>query len=623
MVSLNENLLTKEECVFIKHIGIPTDENGCRIEKKLAKSLCVTRTDEETIVIEYSRLCELYRGLALLKEDLLPGESRKQPRALDSLAVMLDCSRNAVPTVEALKIYILDLAALGFDQLQLYTEDTYEIKEYPYFGHLRGRYTAEEIRELDAFAKNYGVELVPAVQTLAHLNAIFKWGCFEEIHDADDILLCGEEKTYEFIDHMMASIRSMYSTDKIHIGMDEAHMMGLGKYFDRNGYHDRMEIFLKHIQRITEIAHKYGFKPMMWSDMYFKAFSKGDRFCESRGVMFNREVLEQIPEDMALIGWNYWVQPDGWYEEMIATHLAMEREFIFGGGFQKWTGFCPTTHHALTACRQGLSASYHYNIRKVILTGWGDDGAEGSMYMMLPGLALYAESCYLGDMSDEAIDHRLQILFGRSLRDFYLAEEIHAIPDHVKNDETPPRDINKLLLWNDPLLGLYDRHILPGTNVHLAKTAELLRTAAEHGDRFDYVFETLYRLCDFLAAKAEIGITLRNAFLKGDKTRLLGIKETIPLMVEKLDFFHVTFRKNWLRENKIFGFEVQDIRFGTLRARLVYTEQILDCYLKGEVSSIPELEEPTLYVDCREDDPEKPLHAITLHWKQIVSANSL
>ena len=41
---------------------------------------------------------------------------------------MLDCSRNAVMTVEALKRWIDLTADLGYNTLLLYTEDTYEIE---------------------------------------------------------------------------------------------------------------------------------------------------------------------------------------------------------------------------------------------------------------------------------------------------------------------------------------------------------------------------------------------------------------------------------------------------------------------------------------------------------------
>lgn len=620
MIAINPNTLTTEEMRFIRHIGLKTDENGYQLKKLTGTHLRV-RIEEKSVIIEYARLCELYRGLALLKEEFAEGEVKDQPAGFEMLGAMLDCSRNAVPTVEMLKEYILDLASLGFNQLQLYTEDTFEIKEYPYFGYHRGRYTAEEIREVDSFARLYGVELVPAVQTLAHLNAMFKWFAFEEIHDVDDILLCGDQKTYDFLDSMIASLRSMYSTDKINIGMDEAHMMGLGKYLDQNGYHDRLEIFLEHIGHVVDIVHKYGFKPMMWSDMYFKLFSKGDRLCESRGVTFDRKTLDMIPEDLSLVCWNYWVQPEGWYQDMIETHLAMERDVIFSGGFQKWTGFCPTTHHSLTASRQALTAVCKCGVRKVLVTGWGDDGAEGSAYLMLPGFALYAEQCYTGKMDDEALDHRLSVLFGRSLSDFSLLEEPHRIPDCTENEEIPPRNLNKILLWNDPLLGLYDRHILPGTNAHLQRTAERLKEQTERGDRFDYVFETVYYLCRFLALKSEIGNRLREAYQSGETDRLCEIKDAIPQMIERLEALHAVFRRNWLRENKVFGFDVQDIRFGAQRERLLYTKEILERYLNGEVASIPELDEPSLYMDCRGEDEKKSLHFCTQFWRQIATVN--
>ena len=57
----------------------------------------------------------------------------------DSLGVMLDCSRNAVMTVDELKRYITVLNKMGYNQFQLYTENTYEIEGEPYFGYHRGR----------------------------------------------------------------------------------------------------------------------------------------------------------------------------------------------------------------------------------------------------------------------------------------------------------------------------------------------------------------------------------------------------------------------------------------------------------------------------------------------------
>ena len=86
---------------------------------------------------------------------------------------MLDCSRSAVLNIATCKKLIVMLAKLGYNALELYTEDTYEIPSEPYFGHIRGRYTQKELKELDAYAKQYGIELIPCIQTLAHLDNIF------------------------------------------------------------------------------------------------------------------------------------------------------------------------------------------------------------------------------------------------------------------------------------------------------------------------------------------------------------------------------------------------------------------------------------------------------------------
>ena len=91
------------------------------------------------------------------------------------LGVMLDCSRNAVMSVAELKNFILTLKKTGYNCLQLYTEDTYEIEGEPQFGYRRGKYTKAELKEIDAFAKKNGVELMPCIQTLAHLNQIFRY----------------------------------------------------------------------------------------------------------------------------------------------------------------------------------------------------------------------------------------------------------------------------------------------------------------------------------------------------------------------------------------------------------------------------------------------------------------
>ena len=189
------------------------------------------------------------------------------------LGVMLDCSRNAVMKVSELKKFILMLKKMGYNLLQLYTEDTYEIEGEPLFGYMRGRYTQSELKEIDAFCQLHNVELMPCIQTLAHLNQLTAHFAYNDITDLNDILLVGEEKTYDLIDKMLLTCSKCFTSRRINIGMDEANMIGLGKYLTKNGYQGSYQVLLKHLERVCEIAKKHGFTPVMWSDMFFSNFT--------------------------------------------------------------------------------------------------------------------------------------------------------------------------------------------------------------------------------------------------------------------------------------------------------------------------------------------------------------
>lgn len=176
-------------------------------------------------------------------------------KSIRSLGIMLDCSRDAVYSVETLKRYFGLLKKMGYTYVQLYTEDVYEVEGEPYFGYLRGRYTKRELKELDAAARENGLELVPCIQTLAHLGGIARWNEYSKTCiDFGDILLAGEERTYELIEKMFQTCAECFTSRRINIGMDEAHMVGLGKYLDRHGYENRFDILLNHLTRVAQIA---------------------------------------------------------------------------------------------------------------------------------------------------------------------------------------------------------------------------------------------------------------------------------------------------------------------------------------------------------------------------------
>ena len=161
--------------------------------------------------------------------------------------IMLDCSRNAVMQVSQVKKMMDYMCAMGYNTVMLYIEDTYEVDNQPYFGYLRGRYSLKELKEIDSYANEKGMEFIPCIQTLAHLNALMHWPQYIDMRDCEDILCAGDEKVYKLIKDIFASLDKVLTSRTINIGMDEAYLMGRGRYMDINGACDRTEILINHL----------------------------------------------------------------------------------------------------------------------------------------------------------------------------------------------------------------------------------------------------------------------------------------------------------------------------------------------------------------------------------------
>src|SRR5699024_3461005 len=167
----------------------------------------------------------------------------------------------------------------------LYMEDTYEIKSEPYFGYMRGRYSQDELKELDDYAYELGIELIPCIQTLAHLEEFLKWSNATKYKDTRGALLLESEDTYTFVENMIQSASAPFRSKKIHIGMDEAEEVGRGIYLNKNGYKPRFELMSTHLSRVLDICENNGLDATMWSDMFLKLASQtGDVYDASTEI---------------------------------------------------------------------------------------------------------------------------------------------------------------------------------------------------------------------------------------------------------------------------------------------------------------------------------------------------
>src|SRR5699024_3099587 len=104
------------------------------------------------------------------------------------------------------------------------------------------------------------------------------------------------------------------------------------------------------------------------------------------------------------------------------------------------------------------------------------------------------------------------------------------------------------------------------------------------------------KLSRVLALKANIGVTLKEAYDHGDQAKLAKIaRDIIPEIIQRVNDLREAHRRQWLTIHKPFGWEVIDIRYGGLISRLDTARKRINDYIHRDIDSIAELEEERLY----------------------------
>lgn len=583
--------------------------------RRLLPILDVTEGDGITVVAErgerigvslkggkatvyYRDKAHFFRGLGLLAENAKRSDAFDitEDGYFEFISHMLDSSRCAVPRVSTVKRLLDFLALMGYNSMMLYTEDTIELKERPYFGHLRGRYTEAELREIDDYAYEYGIEIIPCIECYAHMERYLIWAEAAPIKDTQNILLAREPKTFEFIDLLIGTVSRIFRSRRVHIGMDESHEMGRGKFLDRHGYVPPFEIFNEYMGELDKIIRKHGLSPMMWSDMYFRVHAADGLDYYSPDTEIPESTKRLIPANMTEVFWYYGETTyDDCEDFMLKKHIALDRPVIMATGAWSWVGHFPEFHMMEITNRKSLSACRRQGVKDVMLTVWSNDNAECELYSNLISLSYFAELCYDKDASDEKLRDRFEAVTGGDYRLFHSTSYYHN--DFENSTEFAHRDhrfFGKQLFWQDPLGGLYENALWKKPmSDHYAYAKNVF--AGEHGGRWAYVYDYAYTVMDYLHKKTYIAERLVSAYKADDRATLREMAEShIPEAIEKCRALHKAHKAIWFRNNKAQGWQNMDVRYAGMAARFETLRELICDYLDGVTDKIEELEDERL-----------------------------
>ena len=161
------------------------------------------------------------------------------------------------------------------------------------------------------------------------------------------------------------------------------------------------------------------------------------------------------------------------------------------------------------------------------------------------------------------------------------------------------------MLWDDPLLQIYYKEMLgekgetywSGVQQEWERLeSELTKELSAHNFEPGVCGDLHHaqNLLKVLRGKLRV-MDLGHKFALSTGAERIDIgnelKSLLPGLVEDFAVLEESFRRNWYARGKSYGFEVMQIRLAGQRARLCELRRRVDGVLRGELESIPELED--------------------------------
>lgn len=603
----------------IKLINLPEElENGIgRVAEKLSfeitsdgaeiyvatgNNIQVKKSGNE-ISVTYKEKIHFFRAMGLLSEHLKKGgdfDITEEPQ-FDTTGIMPDLSTGAVFNQKTTFEFLDYMAIMGLNVYYMYIEDLYELPGRKYFGYKRSKYSDTEMKAIDDYAFDYGIEVIPCIQTLGHLASYLRWPEAGDVKETANEISVDKEETYQFIEDMIKASMSQLRTKRVHIGMDEAFGLGRSEWaLKKYGLRSQVDLFTDHLVKVAKICDNLGYKPMIWNDFIFCLYSETGINKYDRETVIPQEVMDRFPKNVQLVYWHYGEELNGCDEYMIQKNQEFGCDVIFAGGLLMWTNALPDNMLSYEATEEALLACKSTGLKEVFTTLWCSTTKACNCIYGLLHMQQYAEHTYSSTVTEEKLKERFEACTGASYDAFMNMSQFGNIFDgrEYKYEEYAKRFRGQKFMWQDVFPGQFD-FLLKEQKMseHYAKWADYYKNLCNEDDKWFYIYNTARLIFDFLSTKTYIAENMRDKYLEGDEDFLVKCeKELFPLLLEKTRCLHSYYRVTWYESKKAFGFERLDTNLARIEAGMETAIYRLSQYNSGLVPNLEELDEPQLPV---------------------------
>ena len=213
-------------------------------------------------------------------------------------ALHIDCK--GVPPTPRRLVELAEIAAsLRYTAVVMEFEDM-----FPWTVDSRFRcetaYTADDIRAFREKTAEVGIEVIPLVQCLGHMEFVLKFEEYAHLREIPTNIGCLNplmDESRELVEALVDDVLALLpGVARFHLGGDEAWTFGSApetkEFVGRQG---KGALYLKHVGPILDTFARQGIRPMLWHDMM---------------VQWDDDALKTMGEKADLVLWGYAGHPD-------------------------------------------------------------------------------------------------------------------------------------------------------------------------------------------------------------------------------------------------------------------------------------------------------------------------
>ena len=327
----------------------------------------------------------------------------------------LDISRMKVPTMATLYRMVDILAALDYNQFQLYTEHAFAYPGHEAVWEEFSPMTADEIRALDKYCAARGIELVPNQNSFGHLDqwlcrypynelaevpqggAVYKpWGnCVIRTPSA----LCPTDaRSIPFIASLYDALFPCFKSKLVNVGCDETLELEDARALNRSaktvaekGVHRVYLDFLLKIHR--EVASR-GHTMMFWGDIIVNA----------------PELVPELPEEVIALCWGY--EGNHPFDKQCGLFAQAKRRFMVCPGTSAWGSISGRVPNMIANIDNAYAAALKHGAEGMLLADWGDGGHPNPWIVSIPALVYFSAKTHGRTLSEDELAMEIDRLLG-------------------------------------------------------------------------------------------------------------------------------------------------------------------------------------------------------------------